>query len=519
MKTRTSHIRSFLLSLCLALLFSTSLFCNRSNPQGFQPWMVSGTDLPVEEQALITRTPFQPGAKAAAQPTPVTQVSIPTPDDPHPMRQLRSEAEQYTVKGGDTLGQIARRFQVSLNVIIEANDLQNPNLLSVGQGLWIPAPDPQNRGPSAKVIPDSELVYGPLSANFDIKGFINSQKGYLSGFSEEVDDRTLSGAQIVQRIALEYSVNPRLLLAVLEYRSGWVTQRDPDPASLDFPIVQAEAWRKGLYLQLAWAANNLNRGYYLWKAGAGDVWILADGMVIPISPVINAGTAGVQYFFSLLYGHEDWLTAVLETGLSQTYRNFFGNPFNMAVEPLIPPGLTQPTMQLPFEPGKQWAFTGGPHGGWADGSAWAAIDFAPPGDALGCVRSDEWVVAVADGPILRADNGAVIQDLDGDGLEQTGWVVLYMHVESRERVQAGDTVKAGERIGHPSCEGGVSTGTHLHLARRYNGEWIAADGDLPFVLDGWVSRGTGVEYDGFLDRDGQTVEAWEGYFPENSIGR
>jgi hypothetical protein len=65
----------------------------------------------------------------------------------------------------------------------------------------------------------------------------------------------------------------------------------------------------------------------------------------------------------------------------------------------------------------------------------------------------------------------------------------------------------------------VSTGTHLHLARRYNGEWITADQGLPFVLDGWVSMGQGSEYDGYLIKNGKTVEAWEGRDPINAIRR
>ncbi|MCK5315694.1 MAG: hypothetical protein KAJ53_11250, partial [Anaerolineales bacterium] len=80
-------------------------------------------------------------------------------------------------------------------------------------------------------------------------------------------------------------------------------------------------------------------------------------------------------------------------------------------------------------------------------------------------------------------------------------------------------VKAGERIGHPSCEGGFSSGTHVHIARRYNGEWIPADQELPFILDGWVSRGIGQEYDGYLERDGKSIEAWEGNSAINAIQR
>ena len=98
---------------------------------------------------------------------------------------------------------------------------------------------------------------------------------------------------------------------------------------------------------------------------------------------------------------------------------------------------------------------------------------------------------------------------------------VVLHVEGRERVQPGTFVRAGDRIGHASCEGGFSTGTHLHLARRYNGEWIPADADLPFNLDGWVSEGdgSGYEYNGYLVNNGSVVEAWEGRRDENQISR
>jgi hypothetical protein len=114
---------------------------------------------------------------------------------------------------------------------------------------------------------------------------------------------------------------------------------------------------------------------------------------------------------------------------------------------------------------------------------------------------------MAEGIVTRSDFGAVVVDMDGDGYAGTGWAITYMHLETRDRVAAGTTVRAGDRLGHPSCEGGFSNGTHTHIARTYNGRWIAADGDLPFNMSGWVSQGLGTEYDGLLLRDGESKEA------------
>jgi murein DD-endopeptidase MepM/ murein hydrolase activator NlpD len=461
----------------------------------------------------------QPIEIPTTTPTVVKPILTPTPDAPHPLPAIRTEAEQYVVQPRDSLHHIAQRYFVSVEAILGANDISQPDYLEVGQVLTIPAPQPDANGPGFKVIPDSELIFGPSSADFNVKDFIHSQGGYLSEYKEEVNDRQMSGVKIIQRVAQDFSVNPRLLLAVLEYQSGWVTNENPDEETLDYPLGVAVEWRKGLYNQLAWAADNLNRGYYLWRVNGLAIWILAEGSIVSIDPSINAGTAGVQHLFSQLYEGEEWQRAVSSTGMFSVYNEFFGYPFHYAVEPLLPADLTQPPMQLPIETGQSWSFTGGPHGGWGSGSAWAAIDFAPPGEALGCVQSEAWVVAVADGLVLRSGNGAVVQDLDNDGLEQTGWTVLYMHVETRDRVREGTFLQAGEPIGHPSCEGGVSSGTHLHLARRYNGEWIPADQEVPFVLDGWTTEGLGRAYDGYLTKDGKTIEAWEGRDSINEIRR
>lgn len=446
-------------------------------------------------------------------------VRTPTPDAPRVLPTLRVQQEDYIIQAGDTLGKISTRFNIPLELLADANGISDPNLVSVGQSLVIPAPSPQAPGPAYKIIPDSELVYGPMSATLDVFSFVQQQAGFLSLYQDVISEETYSGAEVVARVAAEYSVNPRLLLALLEYQSGWVTNMNPDPASIDYPLLFGESWRVGLYSQLSWAANELNRGYYLWKVNAISHWLLSDGGLVPINPTINAGTAGVQNLLARLYDRTGWETAVSAEGLTAVYQRFFGYPFDYTIDPLLPADLSQPALQLPFEVGKVWSFTGGPHASYGAGTAWGGLDFAPPDGGWGCVISNEWVTAAVDAVVVRSESGQVVLDLDGDGLEQTGWTLLYLHISSTDRVATGTVVKAGDRIGYPSCEGGVSNGTHVHLARRYNGEWIPADQSVPFNLEGWISQGTGVEYNGSLERNGEVVEAWDRVGSQNQISR
>jgi murein DD-endopeptidase MepM/ murein hydrolase activator NlpD len=112
--------------------------------------------------------------------------------------------------------------------------------------------------------------------------------------------------------------------------------------------------------------------------------------------------------------------------------------------------------------------------------------------------------------VLRSENGEVLVDLDGDGFEQSGWVLLYMHVAAQDRVEPGTILQRGQRIGHPSCEGGYADATHLHFARRYNGEWMpAGSGPVPMVLSGWTAYEAVMPYEGTLTRGDEVRAACE----------
>jgi LasA protease len=214
--------------------------------------------------------------------------------------------------------------------------------------------------------------------------------------------------------------------------------------------------------------------------------------------------------FTYLYGYEDWAHLLYgEQNFFDFYEAMFDNPWirAQAVEPLIPADIIQPEMILPFEPNTTWAFTGGPHAAWSAADVWAALDFAPPSAEAGCIESFAWVVASVPGLVVRSEHGVVVIDMDGDGYEQTGWSLLYLHIATKNRVPVGTWVEVGDRIGHPSCEGGRSTGTHVHIARRCNGEWVPADGTLPFVLSGWTARASSEVYKGWLIRGTDIIYA------------
>ncbi len=367
----------------------------------------------------------------------------------------------------------------------------------------------ENTAPPLKLIPDSELVYGPAYADFDIVAFTDQYNGYLKSYREKVAEQVLTGPQVVDYVAREYSVGPRVLLALLEYSGGWVTQPTPDWVGLNFPMGYVNPEWRGLYAQLTWTANHLNDGYYGWKQRGLRMVRFANNTQTMVSRELNAGTVAVQTVVGLTMSYDVWKNAVSAQGLLKTYKKLFGDPFAHDVGPTVPEDVRQPELALPWPSDQTWYYSGGPHGGWGGGSAWAALDFIPPDTRHGCYDSDAWVAASAAGVVVRSQPGMIVVDLDGDGLEQTGWVLNYAHIAGRDRVYAGTRLRVGDWIGHPSCEGGVSTGTHVHLTRRYNGEWILAGaGRLPMVLSGWAAHQGNRAYNGTLTK-GEAVRTAE----------
>lgn len=481
------HVRR---ALCL-VPFALSLLLSTCSPAAPLP-----TQLP-------TQTPT-PTLTATAVPTLVTT--------PLPTREVIAPGQRlpYVTQTGDTVAAIAAHFNTSMTEVLAANPQSTvTTTLPSGQTLQIPSYYFPLGGPTFKIIPDSEFVYGPANKDFDVAAYLASQPGYLRTLSAFAADRQRTSADTIQYVAEQYSLNPKLLLALLEWRSGALTQADVPAAIIANPLGLADG-DSGFYLQTLWAAEKLSIGYYGWRAGTLTTLLFQDTYSSRVDTYQNAGTVGVQYLLAQMFPHDDFDAVAGPEGFAKTYYALWGNPWTTDPPDVIPGGLAQPEISLPFAPSQTWSLTGGPHPGWGSDLPWSALDFGPP-EGTGCAASALWVTASAPGLIIRNNDNALALELDGDGYEQTGWVLFYFHMAERDLIAAGTQVKAGDLLGHPSCEGGRATGAHVHMARKYNGEWLPADGIVPgvvpFVIGGWTAERGDAPYQGRLTRLGAWVEA------------
>jgi LasA protease len=504
MKRLITLLTAFALTACAT---ESSLWGVYSTPTAPIPTAT----VPASETPTVNPTDtFVPTGTFTLTPTePIPTQTLVQVVTPHPQEQ----PILYYAQSGDSLAAVAAHFGVTPQEITSPKNLPASGLLDAGTLLIIPDRIGAETTSNVKIMPDSEIIFSASATDFDVAGFIAQAGGYLSTYQQYLGTTgKTTGVEGMVRLTKENSVDPRLMLALLEYEGGWVYGTPTDMLREKYALGYQSQKYEGLFMQLVWGVNQLFAGYYGWRLGTLTGLTFPNGETLRLNPELNAGTVAIQYFFSRQHNRAEWeriLDPNSESGFPAYYAEMFGDPWARAqtVEPLFPPGIAQPALILPFEPNDQWNLTSGPHGAWEPSEPLAAIDFAPASDHKGCDISPLWVVASAPGLIVRSDNGVVMLDLDGDGNEQTGWDLLYLHMGEEGRVAAGTFVKAGDHIGHPSCEGGTSTGRHLHFARKYNGEWIIADSALPFTLSGWIVHAGEKAYQGTLTRGARIVTA------------
>jgi LysM repeat protein len=111
-----------------------------------------------ETAVTLTPTPTLTFEEASAQ---VAAEATPEPD---------SDELVHVVQAGDTLGNLSRFYDVSVEDIMAANGLTNPNILSVGQRLVIPVGGLPTPTPQPSPTPTSDAPPPPIATEPALEG-------------------------------------------------------------------------------------------------------------------------------------------------------------------------------------------------------------------------------------------------------------------------------------------------------------------------------------------------------------
>jgi LysM repeat protein len=105
--------------------------------------------------AVATPTPGGPAVTPATPPVlvEVTPVDSPTPAPPSPTPGPAGAPVTYKIQPGDSLSSIAQKFGVTVDDIVKANNIENPNEIYAGQEIIIPPPKPGGAGQPAEATP------------------------------------------------------------------------------------------------------------------------------------------------------------------------------------------------------------------------------------------------------------------------------------------------------------------------------------------------------------------------------
>ena len=109
---------------------------------GFRTWLVASTCVSIAACSLPTPPPSNlPTAPAVLDITPAPTLDIEATATSYAslLRPTSTPAGLYIVKQGDTLGGLAQQFGTTVEEIMAANNINDPNALQVGQALIIPS--------------------------------------------------------------------------------------------------------------------------------------------------------------------------------------------------------------------------------------------------------------------------------------------------------------------------------------------------------------------------------------------
>ncbi len=353
----------------------------------------------------------------------------------------------------------------------------------------------------APLLDDGRLFYEPGWGATEVRRYLEGRPGILGQWRTWLGDQEVALADIIAGYGFLYGVNPKVLLALLEFQGGLVDDPSPSPDALDWALGYRNDQARGLELQLDWAAREIYRSRRDYPLATAI--FLADGSSVDLPPGTNLGSYAVLRLVGL--GGDEYrlnlLQGTTEDSFVQTYRRLFGEDPRLSWGEL--PALTiRPFLIKPY------------HGDYEVTSLFdhAGPFLSPDGVVVSHMGSEAnglpgdghngWDYALDfDVPVVAAAGGVVLWAGPSDDRcgspalgvvldHGNGFQTLYWHL-SRVDVASGEQVSQGQVLGLAGATG-CSYGPHLHFEVHFLGRAVDPEGWCGRGQDPWAGHPAGM---------------------------
>lgn len=382
---------------------------------------------------------------------------------------------------------------------------------------------------SLAILDDNIFVFNNDLATRDWDNIFASYMPTLSEYKETI-----------MHYAGYYSINPKVLISLIELKSKAVSS--PSKKRLNRPFGNLSD-KTGFAQQTKDVAHKLAKRFYGFKKMEQDIKNSKDNALTKVVPT-SASTVALMSLLASdkplkptkMKGIEtrplDKKTPTIKEkkidlfSLLHTYEDIFVESKDFLLKKQAVPmgkapqislaakasGAALPTMYLPWTSGWSWRATGA-HG--YDGNSWplSSLDFYYPYGNTGWGGNKPYVYAAHAGTVTWLSRCQMRIT------HPSGIATNYYHMDNLQ-YSSGSYIYAGTYIGTYAntrsaslCEGGQSTGPHLHMSLIKNGYWESLQG---YSFSGYYVQVGTTQYDSncnrsYLWKNGTT------YCPGNDI--
>ncbi len=355
----------------------------------------------------------------------------------------------------------------------------------------LPRPTATAPAELAAIIDSRRFSYEPGWGTTEVQAFLDSQPGILKTASYQAGGQRIPISAAIADQTLLYSVNPKVVLTLLEMESGIVRKPSPGPNEIGWAVGYRQDKYWGVGPQVNWVTRELYR-----SAREDQKYIVARGwgsyaVARVLSETVDKDTQG-------------WTFERAAAAFTKTYRELFGE------DPRTAPGATHevakgPFLRPPFGVANVVVSSAFDHEYPLLNETGSMLTYRAKRDQSSYDGHDGWDYVLGSGtPVLAAAAGrVVVAGWSDDGCasaagavvldHDNGYRSLYWHL-STVGVTVGTRVVAGDQLGK-SGNTGCSLGAHLHFGLQFLGRSTDPYGWCPqgdVKGDPWAAHPAGV---------------------------